>query len=353
MVKLSRLGFSVTMQAFGIMRLSLALGLSLGICAGAASGLSTAFAQSSEAGLAALSRALHAYDSGDYAGASAAIDEAFKGGLSKELYARAILLRGQLYEHNGVLARALQDYSSALWMDALPASERKKASDGKQRVIAAMGLNTPAAPSAQPAVKQASKPAGGGGPAVAQAAPESSSGGFFGMFDGLFGSSKPNPQPAPPPAQEPKAGWQTAATASPASPAASASAVHTRPKNQANSQAGDSAAERKAAHAAKPPPAPPKTATAASFQPVSMTSAPAANGFLIVFGPAASEAAGRSEAHQIKAQVADILVSRQLDVEANPAGGYRIVAGPYKVKHAALALCSAMKQRGVICEVTP
>jgi hypothetical protein len=84
-----------------------------------------------------------------------------------------------------------------------------------------------------------------------------------------------------------------------------------------------------------------------------MMSAPAASGFLIVFGPAASEAAGQTKARQIKAQLADILVSRELDVEANPAGGYRIVAGPYKVKNSALALCSAMKQRGVTCEVTP
>jgi hypothetical protein len=84
-----------------------------------------------------------------------------------------------------------------------------------------------------------------------------------------------------------------------------------------------------------------------------MMSATAANGFLIVFGPASSEAGGRSKAQQIKAQVADILVSRELDVEANPAGGYRIVAGPYKAKNSALALCSAMKQRGVPCEVTP
>jgi hypothetical protein len=82
-----------------------------------------------------------------------------------------------------------------------------------------------------------------------------------------------------------------------------------------------------------------------------MMSAPA-DGFLIVFGPAASEAAGRSRAHQIKTQLADILVSREVEVEANPSGGYRIVAGPYKAKNAALALCSAMKQRGVICEVT-
>jgi hypothetical protein len=347
------------MQAFGIMRLSLALGLSLGIFAWAASSPSTAFAQSSEAGLAALSRALRAYDSGDYADASASIDEAFKAGLSKEFSARAILLRAQLNERNGALARALQDYSNALWMDVLPSSEKKKAADGKQRVIAAMGLNTAAAPAVPAATKQASKPAGEASPAVAQAAPEGSSGGLLGMFNGLFGSSKPSQEAAPPPPQQAKASWQTAATATPAAPTtpaapvSSASAVHTRSKDQTSLQAGDTGGTQQIARAEKPKPAAPKTVTAASFQPVSMMSAPAANGFLIVFGPAASEAAGRSKARQIKAQLADILVSRELEIEANPAGGYRIVAGPYKAKSAALALCSAMKQRGVPCEVTP
>jgi hypothetical protein len=344
------------MQAFGIMRLSLALGLSLGICAAAAIAPGIAIAQSSEAGIAALSRALQAYDSGDYDKASASIEEAFKGGLSKEFSARAILLRGQIHERNGVLARALQDYSNALWMDALPAFERKKASDGKQRVIAAMGLNNLSPPAEQAAApKQANKPAGGSGPAVAQAAPEKSSGGFFGMFNGLFSSSKSNPEPAPPPAQEAKAAARPAPSASPASSASSvvsASAVHTRPKDTANSQAADPAPARKIARAEKAPPAPPKAVASASFQPVAMMSTPAANGFLIVFGPAANETAGRSKAQQIKTQLADILVSREVEVEANPAGGYRIFAGPYKVRNSALALCSAMKQRGVPCEVT-
>ncbi len=74
---------------------------------------------------------------------------------------------------------------------------------------------------------------------------------------------------------------------------------------------------------------------------------------MIVFGSAGSESAGRGRAQQIKAALADILVNRQLDVEAGASGGYQIVAGPYKAKSSALALCSAIKQRGVVCQVTP
>ena len=113
-----------------------------------------------------------------------------QAGLSKELTARAIHLRAHISERSGALARALQDYSTALWMDTLPQSERKAAQEGKQRVIAAMGLNDyrRAAPS-----KRARLP---------EAAPQSSSGGSWSMFN-VFGSSKPTPPPvpAPPPVQ--------------------------------------------------------------------------------------------------------------------------------------------------------
>ena len=74
---------------------------------------------------------------------------------------------------------------------------------------------------------------------------------------------------------------------------------------------------------------------------------------MILFGSAGSESAGQGRAHQIKAALADILVNRELEVEAGAAGGYQIVAGPYKAKSAALAVCSAIKQRGISCQVTP
>jgi len=340
------------MQASGIIRLSAALALSLGILTWAPGGIPAALAESSDPlGIEMVSQALKAYESGDYKTASVSLDRAFQAGLSKELSARAILLRAQINERSGALARALQDYSNALWMDTLPPAERKRASDGKQRVIAAMGLTAaaPAAPVGPGGVKPA-RTQGAAGSSVAQAAPESSSEGVFSMFDGIFTSQKPSPPspPPPPPASAPVTSWQTATAASPA-PAASASPVLTRAKE---ADLGEAKA-----------PAPPKVAQAkqpvqppirmASIQPVSVSSAMSANGFLILFGSAGSEAAGRTKAHQIKAALADILVSRELDVEASNGGGFQIVAGPYKTKAAAAALCSAMKQRGVACEVTP
>ncbi len=313
------------------MILGIVLGMVL-ILTGAAPG--TALAQNADGqGLEAFTRAVKAYDAGDLNTAAGLLDDAFQAGLSKELTARATLLRAHIYERNGVLARALQDYSNALWMGTLPASERPIATEGKQRVIAAMGLNTPAQGPRQ---------------ASAASAPESSSGGVFGMFGNVFGSSRPAAAPPPPPAPAQTA--QPAQTGWHAAEASSASGVLTRPKG-ADAHPPKTAAPRKIAQTEKPRAQSP--VRMASIQPVAISRASPANGFLIVFGSASTEAAGRTRAHQIKVALADILVSRELDVEASPNGGFQITAGPYKAKSAALALCSAMKQRGVACAVTP
>lgn len=289
-------------------------------------GLRPAFADSQDGpGLDAFSRAISAYQAGDWNAAAGLVDDALQAGLSKELTARALHLRAHIMERSGALARALQDYSTALWMDALPVDERKEALEGKRRVIAAMGLNTPSTDS-----KQASAPA--------QPAPQGSSGGFLSMFDGVFGSSKRAPPPPPPPPPAPPPVTQEAAMSS-------ASGVERRHR-EAHAQPAKAVPAQKAGRKKKPPVQQP--VRIASFQPSAQS---ASNGFMIVFGSVGSEAAGRSRAHQIKAALADILVNRNLEVEGSN-GGFRIVAGPYKAKSAALALCSAMKQRGVACQVT-
>ncbi len=307
--------------------------MSLGSIAAAPALLGTAFAESADGrGLEAFSRAVKAYEDGDWNTAAGHLDDAMQAGLSKELTARAIHLRAHIYERSGALARALQDYSTALWMDTLPQSERKVALEGKQRVIAAMGLN-----SYTPGTKQAS--------AAPEPPPQSSSGGVWSMFSGVFGSSNPAPPPAPaaPPVE-------AAEPAPPLAASTSATAVVTRPK-PAEAWAAKPVHLPKAAQTPKPRAQPPMRI--AAIQPAASAPASSANGFMIVFGSAGSESAGRTRAHQIKAALADILVSRDLDVEASANGGYQIVAGPYKAKSSALALCSAMKQRGVACQVTP
>ncbi len=166
------------MRAPGIIRFLLLCALSLGIAAGGGLPLGTALAASEDGrGVEAFSQAVKAYDDGDWNAAAGHVDEAMQAGLSTELTARAIHLRAHIHEHSGALARALQDYSTAIWMDTLPQSERKVALEGKQRVIAAMGLNSSQGGSAQ--ARAAPEPA-----------PQSSSGSMWSMFD-VFGSSKP------------------------------------------------------------------------------------------------------------------------------------------------------------------
>jgi hypothetical protein len=313
------------MRVRGIIRLFILAGLSLGLSTCAMSPDAHVYAETQGPnGLALLTRAAKAYDAGAYTDALSEIEEAFKAGLDNELAARAILLRAQSEEKSGQLARALSDYSSALWMQNLPSSEKQKAAAGKERVMAAMGLNSP---SDRPQTASATAANGS-----AQAPQSSSSGGFFGMFGGLFGSSKDSPPTQP---NETQTNWQSSTTVT-----------------------------TDAAEEAKPAPARRKvqaTATAATIQPVatakgahqpSKESASAAGGYHIDFGAANSKAAAASKAQQIKARLADILVHRELLLEQDAEGAFRIIAGPYKAQSVANALCSEVKQRGVHCEVT-
>jgi hypothetical protein len=332
------------MRAPGIIRFLLLCALSLGAAAGIVQLSGTAFAARSSdgRGVEAFSRAVKAYEDGDWSAASKHVNDAIQAGLSKELTARAIHLRAHVDEHSGSLARALQDYSTALWMGTLPQRERKVAQEGKQRVIAAMGLSSPESGSAKVST-EAPKPA-----------PKSSSGSAWGMFD-IFGSSKPAAAaPPPPPAPSPASAAAPARTAGPAKPRArtSASAVIRRRKPAEARFARTAPAEREVRAASPQPPASVRIASLQSAAtPVSNYSD--AGGYMILFGSMRSESAGRSMARKIKASLSDILVGRDLEVEAGAAGSYEIVAGPYKMKSSALAVCSVIKRRGVRCHVTP
>ncbi len=302
----------------------IALSLSLGLMTGAALWSAPAAASGEERGLELLTRATKSYEAGADAESAALIETAFKAGLTGELAARAILLRAQINERTGALARALQDYSNAVWMGSLPEGEKRKAVAGKERVMAAMGLS--AQPSA-PASSQAS----------AAPQPQASTGGVFGFFSGMLGSSgeKREAPPAPPPPQN-------------ATPSAEVSAANQTSAAKPAKTADSQKAPAKAASASKPAPV-----RVASANPAVQQASAKPDGFLIIFGVAGSETTAHANAQKIKAQLSDILVNRQLDIAMRNGGGYQVQAGPYKTKSAALALCSAMKQRGVPCQVAP
>ncbi|HZV20163.1 MAG TPA: tetratricopeptide repeat protein [Hyphomicrobiales bacterium] len=327
------------MGPFGIIRLAIIIGLGLGICSLPAALTYSRAETSGSKGADFITQASKAYAAGDYSEAAALIEAAFKAGLTGEVAARAILLRAQINERNGKLAGALQDYSNALWMESLQAPDRKVASEGKARVMAAMGLNGQTVSGSRPASAPPSAPV-----TQAPAAENSSGSSVFGLFGGLFGSSEPaRPAPAPQPV-EPQKNWQTASGPATDEPKA---------KKAASAASSQPAASPKQEKAAKPTPEKPKVTRIAANEPTSAASVSSSEGYLIIFGSVNSQEAGRSKAQQIKSKLSDILVSRNLDVEASPSGGFQIVAGPYKAKSAALALCSAIKQRGVGCQVVP
>ncbi len=297
------------------------LGLGLGILAGPSLRIGGASAESSQgSGIELLSRATKSFEAGAYSDAAGLVDSAFKAGLTGEAAARAIFLRAEINERTGAYARALQDYSNALWMDALPAADRKKATEGKERVLAAMGLNSSGAST------QASAGAAQSG---------SSSSGVLGFITGVFGGSESAQPPRPAAPQQ-----STQASSPPAAETA------TPPQKAPNKTAAKPAKVAKAKPAAQD--------SQASAQPASSLAVSAAAGeYLIIFGSANSEASGRSTAKAFKAQLSDILVHRDLDVTERAGGGFQIQAGPYKTKKSALALCAEMQKRGVQCRVTP
>ena len=341
--------------------------------AGPTLGIGAASAESNQSrGVELLSRATKSYEAGAYADASDLIEFAFKAGLSGELAARAILLRAEINERSGATAKALQDYSNALWMDSLRPAERKLASEGKERVMASMGLTSAGSPGASAQASAAAEPAPSGsssggvsglfkgvftGPentpapprpaeepqqtfkqasmAAEPAASGSSSSGVLGFFSGMFGGSESKPAP-PPPAEEAQQSTQPA-------PVQPAPAMAQQRKTPSQAQAKPA----KVAHAKTTP------AARASEQPASALSVATSGSVLIVFGSASSEASGRATAKNIKAQLSDILIHRELDVTPRANGAFQIQAGPYNAKSSALALCSEIKKRGVQCQVTP
>lgn len=293
-----------------------------------------ATAQSSKQ-IEAVSKAAKALEQGRAAEALGAIEAAFKLGLDGDLASRALLIRAQANERSGKAAQAMADYNSAIWMQSLPNSERKKAVEGRERVMAALGLSsrTPSASTSG----TATAPAATASTSAAQTSPAapagSSGGGVLGFFDDLFGGS------SSPPPQQAAGNW----SASVAPGSAAASDIPSRRDSRASSQRAARSSDNERRERA-PAPAPKRERTAA-------VATEKQSGYDIDFGAAASQRAAQSQASQIKTELSDILVSRELTLLPS-SGKVRIVAGPYQSEGSASALCRTIQARGVDCKVT-
>jgi hypothetical protein len=251
-----------------------------------------------ESAIEGLANANKSYHDGDAAKALEQITEVFaKDKLDNDTTAKALLLRGEVYEKVGKPALAYADYNSAVWLGGLSAAERNRANEGSQRTQASLGVSDGGS-------SQASH---GGGQTSAQASTQAStqeSGGFLGnLFGG--GSSKAPAQEAP----------KEAPKAAPAQPVSRSIAAAT--------------------------PQPAETGDDKSYY--------------AQYATLPDEAKALAEAKRLAKKLGGALSGRPVLVIKTEAQGkhaiYRVVSGPLGNKAEADGLCSSIKTKGANCMI--
>jgi hypothetical protein len=260
-----------------------------------------------------LANANKTYQDGNAAKALEQIKEVFASKkMDNDTTAKALLLRGQIYEKVGKPALAYADYNNAIWLGGLTAAERNRASEGRRRVQAALGAGGDSS--------HASRGASG---APAKTASRSSGGFLSGLFGG--GSSERRPRRAPKPAP---GGW----------------APQESPGKKANPAASPAGARK----------------TAAAWRPSHARPAAAETGggksYYSQFAAARSEKKALSEAKRLARKLRNSLGGRPvLVVRTEAARGkpalYRVVTGPLADKSEARKLCGTLKRKGARCLV--
>jgi hypothetical protein len=343
--------------------------------AGAAPNIASAQSQNVTAALAEANKLMQR---GGYSKAIEMIEAALRSGkIPSDLAARALLMRAEANEKLDRTAFALADYNQALWMESLTAADRKKAEDGRARVMKSLGAASP--PGASPAVpanaaapaRQAEPPpqvtanAATGRPAeaptqVRETPSEERTGGIGSIFGGLFGSSStagPREETAVRPgtaviAPSPEAdGPQPFRT--PASPRAAAAPSAERPPAANLARPPAPSAARPPAAAAGRPSSPPASLAQAQVTPAAKP--PEKGNFSIQFAALLEEDKAIYEADRIGKRFGADLNGRTPTLMIVPTsdGGtlYKVVAGPYETKLESQATCELLKAKGVSCMV--
>ncbi len=264
------------------------------------------------------------------------IDTAIRSGqLPADLSAKALLMRAQAQEKLGKQAFALADYNSALWMQALSATDKAKAEQGRDRISGKLGLAEPAAkPTTSGARANAGENTASRTPTpsanVKSTPSEQRTGGIGSVFSGLFGSTEAAA------AQDPQKAKPVAA-AKPAAPVKPAAA---KPEQVQPAKAN---AERQPAQIAV---AERTSPTAASGE--------ASGKFGIQFAALHSEDGAISEVERIAKKYGSELGGRSPSVKilgTNDGGTlYKIVAEPYE-RGEATAICELLKTKNLNCMI--
>jgi cell division septation protein DedD len=257
-----------------------------------------------ETAIEGLANASKSYHDGDAAKALDQINEVFsKDKMDNDTTAKALLIRGEIYEKVSKPALAYADYNSAIWLGGLSAAERSRANEGSQRTQASLGVSD-----------------GGSGQTAhgGTQAPAQESGGFLGN---IFGGDSSKP-----PAQEAQ---KSAAAAD---------------QKAAPNPSGASASRSLAAASALPAGAAANAETSED------------KSYYAQYAALPDETKALAEAKRLAKKLGASLSGRPVLViktEA-PQGKhalYRVVSGPLGNKAEADGLCSSIKTKGANCMV--
>ncbi len=258
------------------------------------------------------------------------------GQIPADLASKGLLLRAQAQEKLGKHAYALADYNQAIWMQGLSATDKTKAEEGRNRILAKLGVaegsgkagaatETSVQATAVKGKAPAPAPAGRSGSdretwdtEVQTSASEQRTGGIGSIFSGLFGSSdKP---------QQQKRTVQPVARRVEREPAQPAKAVaQVRTSSVADNDA--------------PAPSAGQELT---------------GGFAIQFAALHSEDKAIFEVNRVEKRYSEWLGGRtpSITIRATSDGGtlYKVIAEPYE-RGEGVATCELLKTKGVSCMI--
>lgn len=285
---------------------------------------------------ASLTQAAKLLEAGDAVQSIELIDRTLKtGDVPSNLAAKAMLLRAQAQEKLGKHAFALADYNSALWMQDLSERDRKIAEEGRQRIMANLGVGgktqtasvttTPA----QPAVENASW----GTEEVQETASEDRTGGIGSIFSGVFGlSSEPEEPRAETPRLQP-------VSASANAPTASVAAVSQNSERQVAPVAASTLIAS-------------NNSQAESIEETVVAQRELSGDYAIQFSAVHSEDTALYEADRIGKRYGELLNGRtpSIKIRGTKDGGtlYKIIVQPYE-RGEGVATCELLKTKGVSC----
>jgi hypothetical protein len=303
--------------------------------------MSLALTASAQDPTASLTQAAKLLEQGEALQSIELVDRTLKtGDVPSNLAAKAMLLRAQAQEKLGKHAFALADYNSALWMQDLSDYDRNIAEQGRQRIMAHLGVGgetqTAAAPAAQdqPAAVTASW-----GTEVRETATEDRTGGIGSIFAGVFGSSSES-EVEETRAETPRL-QPVSVSANAVTPTASVASV-------------SQSAERQVAPISASTIVAANNSQAVGIEETVVAQRELSGEFAIQFSAVHSEDTALYEADRIGKRYGELLNGRtpSIKIRGTQDGGtlYKIIVQPYE-RGEGVATCELLKTKGVSCMI--